>query len=57
VRAPAADVALAAELTAVVVEGGDAGEGGGLGVGEGSEFGHEGEEGKGGNEAEALDFL
>jgi len=53
--AAAADVALSAELTTVVVEGGDAGEGGGLGVGEGSEFGHEGDEREGGDEADASD--
>jgi len=55
--AAAADAALTPELTAVVVEGGDAGEGGGLGVGEGSEFGHEGDEREGGDEADASDFL
>ncbi len=47
-RAAAEDMALTAELTAVVVKGSDAGEGGGLGIGEGTEFGHERDEGGGG---------
>lgn len=51
------DVTLAAELTAIVVEGSDPGQGGGLGVGKGSEFGHEGDEGEGCDEADASDFL
>ena len=51
------NMTLAAELTAVVVEGSDAGEGGGLSVGESSEFRHEGDEGECGNESDALNFL
>jgi hypothetical protein len=56
-RAAAEDVALTAELTAVVVKGSDAGESGGLGIGEGAKFGHERDEGGGGENTDALDFL
>ena len=57
VGAAAEDVALTAELTAVVIKGSDAGEGSGLAIGEGAEFGHEGDEGGGGEGTDALDFL
>jgi hypothetical protein len=53
----AEDVALPAELTAVVVKGSEAGEGGGLGIGEGTKFRHQCDEGGGGEQADALDFL
>ena len=56
-RAATEDVALTAELTAVVVKGSDPGEGGGLRVGEGTEFRHKGNEGRGGEQANALDLL
>ena len=46
-RTTTTDGALTADLTTVVIEGGDAGDGGGFGVGEGSVFGHEGNEGEG----------
>ena len=56
-RAAAEDVALTAELTAVVVKGSDPGESGGLGIGEGTQFGHQRDERGGGEQADALDLL
>jgi hypothetical protein len=55
-RAAAEDVALTAELTAVMVKGSDAREGGGLGIGEGTKFRHQRDEGRGGEHADALDL-
>ena len=56
-RAAAEDMALTAELTAVVVKGSDASKGSGLRIGEGTKFGHERDESCGGEQTDALDFL
>jgi hypothetical protein len=48
--AAAEDVAVTAELTAVVVKGSDTREGGSVGLGEGTEFRHQRDEGGGGED-------
>lgn len=57
-RGPAAvDVALAAELAAVVVERSNADERGGLRIAEAAEFRHQGEHGERGDAAHAINLL
>jgi len=55
--APAANMALATKLAAVVIEWSYSGERSGLCVGKGAEFGHEAQEGGCGDLADALDLL